>query len=114
MNTTLPWHDPIVAEIHATRERLAEEYHDDLVAYSEAADMHCRALGFGMVESLRLRPSAGPITNAAGQTWDAQEGRARGHGVKSTVAARPKRTTSSGRSRLCEGVRRFNGSWRNG
>lgn len=36
MNTTLSWHDPIVAEIHATRERLAEQYHDDLVAYSQA------------------------------------------------------------------------------
>lgn len=68
MNTTLSWHDPIVAEIHATPERLAEEYHDDLVAYSQAAETRCRALGFRIVESPRLRPSVGRITNAAGQT----------------------------------------------
>lgn len=67
MNTTLPWHDPIVAEIHATRERLAEQYHGDLVAYSQAAETHCRALGFRIAESPRLRPSAGEVTNAAGQ-----------------------------------------------
>ena len=26
MKTTGAWHDPVVAEIHATRERLAEQY----------------------------------------------------------------------------------------
>lgn len=45
--------DPIVAEIHAARERLAEEYHNDLLAYSEAAEAHCRASGFRFVESPR-------------------------------------------------------------
>lgn len=51
MNTTQPWHDAIVAEIHATREHLAEQYHDDLLAYSEAAVSHCLAMGFNMAES---------------------------------------------------------------
>ena len=61
MNTTQPGHDPIVAEIHATRERLAEQYHNDLVAYSQAAETHCRALGFRMVESPRLKPRVGEV-----------------------------------------------------
>lgn len=47
------WHDPVVAEIHATRERLAEQYHDDLVAYSKAAEARCRTLGLTMVEAQR-------------------------------------------------------------
>ena len=55
MNTTQPWHDSIVAEIHATRERLAEQYQNDLLAYSQAAESHCRALGFQIVESPRRR-----------------------------------------------------------
>ena len=50
MNATTPWHDPVVAEIHATREHLAEQYHSDLVAYSEAAVAHCRALGLKIAE----------------------------------------------------------------
>ena len=58
MNQSLPWHDPIVTEIHATRERLAEQYHNDLVAYSQAAERHCRALGFRIVESPRLKPDS--------------------------------------------------------
>lgn len=33
--------------------RLAEEYHNDLLAYSEAAEAHCHALGFRFVESPR-------------------------------------------------------------
>lgn len=45
MNTTTPWHDTIVAEIHATRERLAAQYHNDLLAYSIAAQARCNALG---------------------------------------------------------------------
>ncbi len=53
MNTTQPWHDPIVDEIHATRERLAELYHNNLLAYSQAAESHCRALGFRIVGSPR-------------------------------------------------------------
>lgn len=28
MNATLSWHDPVVAEIHAIRERLADQYHN--------------------------------------------------------------------------------------
>jgi len=53
VNTTQPWRDPIVDEIHATRERLAEQYHNDLFAYSQAAELHCRTLGFRIVESPR-------------------------------------------------------------
>jgi len=56
VNTTHPWHDSIVAEIHETRERLAEQYHNDLLAYSQAAESHCRALGFRIVESPRRQP----------------------------------------------------------
>lgn len=46
-------HDPIVAEIHATRERLANKFHNDLAAYSLAAEAHCRALGFEFAEGRR-------------------------------------------------------------
>jgi len=49
--TGTTWHNPIVAEIHAARERLAEQYHSDLLAYSRAAESHCRALGFSIMES---------------------------------------------------------------
>ncbi|MBK7000520.1 MAG: hypothetical protein IPH35_11330 [Rhodoferax sp.] len=56
MNSTQLWHDPIVEEIHATRERLAEQYHNDLVAYSKAAELHCQVLGFRIVESPRPQP----------------------------------------------------------
>lgn len=50
MNANSPWHDPVVAEIHATRERLADQYHNDLLAYSNAAEARCRALGLTMME----------------------------------------------------------------
>ena len=53
-------HDPIVAEIHAARERLAEEYHNDLLAYSQAAEAHCHALGFRFVESPRRAVQEAP------------------------------------------------------
>ncbi len=56
MTTTDAWHDPIVAEIHATRERLAAQYQNDLVAYSKAAEAHCRAFGLIMDESPRSQP----------------------------------------------------------
>ena len=46
-------HDPIVAEIHATRERLASQFQNDLAAYSLAAEAHCRALGFKFAEGRR-------------------------------------------------------------
>jgi hypothetical protein len=53
MNITEAWHDPIVAEIHAIREQLAEQYQNDLVAYSKTAEEHCRALGLTMTQSPR-------------------------------------------------------------
>lgn len=46
-------HDPIIAEIHAIRERLASQYQNDLAAYSLAAEAHCRALGFRFEEGRR-------------------------------------------------------------
>jgi hypothetical protein len=58
MNTIQAWDDPILAEIHATRERLAEQYQNDLTAYSQAAAAHCRALGLEMVESPRFMSRA--------------------------------------------------------
>jgi len=60
MNTTIAWHDPIVAEIHAIRELLADQYHNDLLAYSEAAESHCLALGFHFVESPRRQTFQNP------------------------------------------------------
>jgi hypothetical protein len=51
MTTTPAWRDPIIAELHALRERLAERFHNDLAAYSETANAHCRALGFHIVQS---------------------------------------------------------------
>ncbi len=53
MTESTLWHDPIVAEIHATRERLASQFKNDLVAYSAAAEAHCRVLGFQFVEVQR-------------------------------------------------------------
>lgn len=58
MNKTPVWHDPIVAEIHATRERLASEFHNDLAAYSKSAEAHSRALGFQIVEERSSRNDA--------------------------------------------------------
>lgn len=55
MNTIQSCQDSIVDEIHNTREQLAELYHNDLVAYSQAAQEHCVALGFSLVDSPRLR-----------------------------------------------------------
>lgn len=66
MNDTSPlWHDPIVAEIHAIREQLMEQYHGNLVKLSQAAEEHSRALGFQTIESPRFQPphSSG-ISNA--------------------------------------------------
>lgn len=38
--------DPIVQELHAVREKLAEKFQGDLHAYSAAARAHALALGF--------------------------------------------------------------------
>lgn len=53
MNPPTRRHDPIVAEVHAARAHLAEQYSNDLLAYSQAAEAHCHALGFRFVESPR-------------------------------------------------------------
>jgi len=55
MNTIQSNQDSIVEEIQNTRERLAEMYHNDLLAYSQATQEHCIALGFSLVDSPRLR-----------------------------------------------------------
>ncbi|MGH8557791.1 MAG: hypothetical protein ACRESZ_10095 [Methylococcales bacterium] len=44
----------------ATRERLVEQYHNDLFAYSQAAESHCHALGFRIVDSPRRQPVQEP------------------------------------------------------
>lgn len=53
MNASTPWHDSVVAEIHAVREHLADQFHDDLVAYTQAAEARCRTLGLTMAEDQR-------------------------------------------------------------
>ncbi len=58
MNATSSWHDPVVAEIHATRKRLATQFHNDLLACSKAAEARCRALGLQMAEGPRLHPAS--------------------------------------------------------
>lgn len=59
------WQDTIVAEIHAIREQLMEQYHGDLVKLSQAAEAHSRALGFVIVESPRLQPpQSSGVSNA--------------------------------------------------
>jgi hypothetical protein len=40
------WHDPIVQELHAVREKLVEKYQGNLHTYSLAARAHAIALGF--------------------------------------------------------------------
>ena len=44
MNASLPWRDPVVAEIHAIREELVREYGGDLSAYSNVAVARCGRL----------------------------------------------------------------------
>lgn len=65
MTATALWHDPVVAEIHATRERLAEHYQYDLLAYSQAAELHCRALGLTMAEDQRHAAQTAPLSVVA-------------------------------------------------
>ncbi len=60
MTTTPAWRDPIVAELHAIRDQLAERFQNDLTAYSEAASAHCLALGFRPVASLKDEESTTP------------------------------------------------------
>ena len=65
MNKNLLWHDPVVAEIHLIREHLANRYHDDLMAYSKAAEEHCRALGLNIVEIKSIDHALLPATTFA-------------------------------------------------
>lgn len=53
MNTFSIWNNDIILEIHALRQLLAEEYQNDLYAYSQAAVSHCLSLGFEFTESPR-------------------------------------------------------------
>ncbi|MFM9912697.1 MAG: hypothetical protein ACKVN9_04105 [Methylophilaceae bacterium] len=56
MKHTIISQDLVVAEIHAVREGLANQYQNDLAAYSAAAEAHCRKLGFVIAESPRRQP----------------------------------------------------------
>lgn len=56
MNIDETLHGSIVAEIHAIREQLADQYQNDLAAYSKAAALHCQNLGFKIVDSPRHQP----------------------------------------------------------
>ena len=58
MNTPPVLRDLIVEEIHATRERLASQFKNDLAAYSAAAEAHCRALGFQIIDDPKHRANA--------------------------------------------------------
>jgi hypothetical protein len=60
------WHDPIVAEIHATRERLAHQFGNDMQAYSKAAEAHCRELGFTFSEDTQSQRTENEATARAG------------------------------------------------
>jgi hypothetical protein len=56
LQTTLPdWHDPIVQELHAVREKLVEKYQGNLHAYSQAARSRALALGFQFT-SIKTHP----------------------------------------------------------
>ena len=52
------WHDPVVEEIHTIRKQLAEQYRSDLLAYSQAAELHCLSLGFKFTENPSEQPSS--------------------------------------------------------
>lgn len=58
------WDDPIVNEIQAIRERLAEQYQQDSLLYSQAAEARCQALNLKIME-YRQRQSAIGQTPAA-------------------------------------------------
>jgi len=49
------WQDPIVAEIHAIRQQLLDEFNGDLHAYSQAATANALALGFKFASSQQLK-----------------------------------------------------------
>ncbi|MBI5922863.1 MAG: hypothetical protein HY847_14620 [Betaproteobacteria bacterium] len=40
------------------RERIASEFHNDLAAYSKAAEAHCRSLGFTVTDDSRAQHKA--------------------------------------------------------
>ncbi len=45
MSKLKPWCDTVVAELHAVRASLAVQFHNDLHAYTKAAEARCVALG---------------------------------------------------------------------
>lgn len=53
--TQLGWHDPIVQELHAVREKLVEKYQGNLHTYSQEARKHALALGFQFT-SIKTQP----------------------------------------------------------
>jgi hypothetical protein len=54
--TQLNWHDPIVQELQAVREKLVEKYHGNLHDYSLAATAYALALGFQFT-SIKTQPN---------------------------------------------------------
>ena len=60
MNALQSPHGDIIMEMRTLRERLAKQYGNDLLAYSRAAEAHCRDLGFTIVESPRRQPIQEP------------------------------------------------------
>ena len=71
--TTIPaiWHDPIVAEIHAIRQKLHDQYNGDLHAYSLAATANALALGFKFAKSTAsLSAAAAGNSDAQGAKFD--------------------------------------------
>ena len=57
--------DPIVAEIHAIRQKLHDEYNGDLHAYSLAATANALALGFKLTKSKAILSAAAAESNDA-------------------------------------------------
>lgn len=67
MNKIPVWHNPIIAEINAARERLTNQFQNDLAAYSKSAEAHCRALCFQVAESQHFRHDAADAVAPAAQ-----------------------------------------------
>jgi hypothetical protein len=62
LQTTPPdWHDPIVQELHAVREKLVEKYQCNLHAYSQAARARSLALGFQFT-SIKTQPKSSTVS----------------------------------------------------
>jgi hypothetical protein len=59
--TQAGWHDPIVEELHAVRQKLVEQYQGDLHTYSQAARARALALGFQLT-AVKTPPMVPTVT----------------------------------------------------